>query len=165
MPTNSSRLENYQLRAAVSADAALAWQIRKDAIIDGCQHHYSVDVLTRWTDGDEVPNGFRDDVAKHYQVITVAERVIATGKVNLVSGAIDAIFVDPQWTGNGIGRMMMAHLERLAQQAGLVELSLDATLNAAPFYRRCGFVGNDQSQYHSPRGFSLACVPMTKKLV
>lgn len=57
---------------------------------------------------------------------------------------------------------MMQHLETLARSAGLAEIRLDASLNAAPFYRSLGFSGDEVSLYHSPRGFSLACIPMVK---
>jgi hypothetical protein len=60
----------------------------------------------------------------------------------------------------GIGRQVLQDLEKLALQAVLTELSLDA----APFYRACGFVGNSVAKYESPRGIDLDCIPMTKKL-
>ena len=66
--------------------------------------------------------------------------------------------------GRGIGRKMMEYLEERALEAELPHLILDSTLNAADFYRRCGFVGERIAQYQSPRGLTLACVPMIKHL-
>ncbi|MBG8559463.1 N-acetyltransferase [Pseudomonas sp. FBF18] len=60
---------------------------------------------------------------------------------------------------------MLAFLEALARNLGLAQVNLDATLNAAAFYRQCGYVGEATALYHSPRGIDLACVPMTKVLV
>ncbi|MGA2069083.1 MAG: hypothetical protein ABSG86_29280, partial [Thermoguttaceae bacterium] len=37
-------------------------------------------------------------------------------------------------------------------------------LNAAEFYRSCGFVGEAIGLYQSPRGITLDCIPMTKVL-
>jgi GNAT superfamily N-acetyltransferase len=56
---------------------------------------------------------------------------------------IDAIFVRPSHIGQGIGRKMLDFLEHLARSHGLTSLKLDATLNAAPFYRRCGWIGDE----------------------
>lgn len=64
----------------------------------------------------------------------------------------------------GVARRMMTHLEQIAREAGLPEMKLNSTLNAAAFYRRCGFDGDAVSTYHSPRGFQLDCIPMTKNL-
>jgi hypothetical protein len=46
----------------------------------------------------------------------------------------------------------------------VVSMRLDATLNAAPFYRRHGWTGDSVSTYRTARGFELACVQMTKRL-
>lgn len=59
---------------------------------------------------------------------------------------------------------MMAHLEGLACAAGLLLMTLDSTLNAAPFYRHLGFTGDQESVYVTKRGLRLACVPMVKLL-
>jgi GNAT superfamily N-acetyltransferase len=89
---------------------------------------------------------------------------VGTGMVNLESGKVDAIFVDPAHMGAGVGKKIMSHLESLARQHGLTELHLESTLNAAPFYRSCGFRGEQVAVYNSPRGISLACIPMDKRL-
>ncbi len=67
--------------------------------------------------------------------------------------------------GQGIGQRMPDPLEQLARDAGLAEVHLEATLNAAAFYRRRGFVGDTQAVYQSPYGVQLACVPMRKPLL
>ena len=64
-----------------------------------------------------------------------------------------------------MGKEMLAYLERLAVEAGLSLLTLESTLNAAEFYRKCGFIGDEISVYQSPRGFNLDCIIMSKKLV
>ena len=58
----------------------------------------------------------------------------------------------------------MAYIESLAIQHGLRKLTLDSTLNAAAFYRSCGFVGDSIGVYNSPRGIALDCIPMEKEL-
>ncbi len=84
--------------------------------------------------------------------------------VNLENGQIDAIFIHPAHMRKGIGVAMMQHLEVQARQASLATLKLDATLNAAPFYRACGFTGSQTAQYQSSRGITLVCIPMMKSL-
>jgi hypothetical protein len=57
---------------------------------------------------------------------------------------------------------MVSFLEDMARAAGLSKLTLDSTLNAADFYRRCGFAGDVVEKYQSPRGITLDCIRMTK---
>ncbi|ANI61236.1 GCN5 family acetyltransferase [Pseudomonas sp. GR 6-02] len=77
---------------------------------------------------------------------------------------IGAIFIHPDFMERGLGKRIVGFLEDLARDLGLVEVRLDATLNAADFYRRCGYIGEEPAVYHSPSGLQLACVPMVKKL-
>ena len=127
--------------------------------------------MSKWTDG-EMPASFIDKLAKDGYVSEVNiylngkkyRQIIATGMIDLSNGFIDAIFVNPQHMGSGMGKEMLAYLERLAVEAGLSLLTLESTLNAAEFYRKCCFIGDEISVYQSPRGFNLDCIVMCKKL-
>jgi len=57
--------------------------------------------------------------------------------IDLAGNEIDALFVDPDCGGRGIGLTLMQAMEALADPAR--PLVLSASLNAVPFYRRCGF--------------------------
>lgn len=154
---------NMMFRKATADDAPAAWEIRNAAIRHACKGFYPDDLLERWTAG-EMTDAFVEFVVQQFYVATVDGAVAGTGFVNLGDGRIDALFVRPDMMGKGIGKRILAFCEERGRAAGLTELTLDSTLNAAPFYRRCGFVGDAVSVYQSPRGFSLDCIPMTKRL-
>ena len=80
------------------------------------------------------------------------------------SAELDAIFVRPDMMRRGVGKQIVSFLEDIGRAAGLTKLTLDSTLNAADFYRRCGFVGEVAGEYHSPRGITRDCIPMGKLL-
>jgi GNAT superfamily N-acetyltransferase len=152
-----------KIRKASAADAAAAWQIRNAAILSQCKGHYPPESLAIWTDG-EITEHFIQFVVEQFYVATVDDAVVATGMIDGKTGRLDAIFVRPEMMGRGIGKQMVSFLEDIGRAAGLTELALDSTLNAAEFYRRCGFVGEAIGQYQSPRGITLDCIPMTKVL-
>lgn len=151
----------FQIRRATRQDAQTAFDIRRLAIRAQCIGAYSEEAMLRWTQGS-LSEAFSDLVAAHFYLVCDQGRVVATGMLDVATTEIGAIFVHPDYMGRGIGRLLMAHLEGLAQAAGLTHITLDATLNAAAFYRSCGFAGDDQGIYHSPSGLQLACVPMRK---
>lgn len=107
---------------------------------------------------------FAKRVADQFYVAVTPEQIVGTGMIDLATGKIDAVFVEPEYMGRGVGRAMMAHLEGLAISGRLRDMHLDATLNAAPFYRAMGFEGDGRLVYESSLGVSLTCVPMIKRL-
>lgn len=151
------------IRKAGIDDAATSFAIRRDAIREQCRGHYPQDDLDIWMAGT-MSETFARRVAEVFYVAIVDEMVVGTGMIDLASGRIDAVFVLPAYMGQGVGRAMVDYLERLAVEAGLGELQLESTLNAAPFYRALGFEGEGQSVYRSGLGVSIACVPMVKLL-
>lgn len=152
-----------ELRHAVAGDAEAVFALRRAAILAGCASCYPADSLQRWTGGTASP-AFAEALAALGHVALQDGVLVASGMLDPTSGKIDAIFVDPAHMGQGLGRAMLAHLERLARAAGLERIHLDATLNAVAFYRTCGFAGNTRAWYRSPRGIALECVPMEKPL-
>jgi GNAT superfamily N-acetyltransferase len=152
-----------RIRKAFADDAAAAWEIRNAAILSQCTGHYPPESLAIWTDG-EITEGFTQFVVEQLYVATVNDVVVGTGMIDRDTGRLDAIFVRPDMMRRGIGKQMMSFLEEIGLAAGLTKLTLDSTLNAAQFYRSCGFVGEAIGVYQSPRGITLDCIPMTKVL-
>ncbi|MGC5702488.1 GNAT family N-acetyltransferase [Pseudomonas sp. NFXW11] len=151
------------IRKAQAGDAQRVFDIRNQAILHQCSGHYPAADLQVWTAGS-LGDYFIEVLEQTGHVAVVEGQVRASGMLDLASGQVDAVFVDPACMGQGLGRQMMSYLEQQALQAGLSHLILDSTLNAADFYRHCGFVGERIAQYQSPRGLTLACVPMIKHL-
>ncbi|QMV16157.1 GNAT family N-acetyltransferase [Vibrio spartinae] len=151
------------IRKAIQSDAQVIYDLRRRAIIDQCSAYYTKEQLTLWTQGG-MSDGFVRDVTETFYVSEIDGRVIGSGKLNPETGMVDAIFVEPDYFGMGAAKQMLHFLEKLAQKNGLRMLKLDSTLNAASFYRSCGFIGDKLSTYHSPRGIRLDCIPMKKSL-
>ena len=151
------------IRKAAIDDALMAFAIRRAAIRAQCRDHYPLQDIEKWTSG-EMSEVFARRVADQFYVAVTPEQIVGTGMIDLVTGKIDAVFVAPESMGRGIGRAVMAYLEGLAIDKGLSDIHLDATLNAAPFYRALGFKGDGRVIYESSLGVSLACVPMIKQL-
>ncbi len=144
-------------------DAPRIWAVRRAAIASQCQGYYSAETLKLWI-GDHMPESFPGKVENNYYVAVLDSKIIGAGAIDLDSGRIDAMCVDPEHIGTGSGKRLMQHLETLAKQEHIKRLHLESSLNAAPFYQACGFTRLEKSQYHSPRGFSMDCILMAKSL-
>ncbi|NWE38485.1 GNAT family N-acetyltransferase [Pseudomonas yamanorum] len=152
-----------EIRRATQDDAQAAFDIRLLAIRGQCIGAYTSEQMMLWTRGC-AEDGYDTLMDKHFYLGCVDGEPVATGMLDLTNHEIGALFVLPGFIGRGFGRQMLVYLEALARELEIEEVILDATLNAADFYRRFGYMGTEQAIYHSPSGLQLACIPMRKYL-
>ncbi|MDI3275149.1 GNAT family N-acetyltransferase [Pseudomonas sp. AL03] len=153
-----------EIKRAHHGDCRTAFDIRFQAIRHQCIGAYTPAQREVWTAG-AAEDGYCDLMEKHFYLGCIQGEPVATGMLDLERREIGAIFVLPGFMQRGIGKRILDYLECLARDLGLVEVKLDATLNAAQFYRRCGFVGEQTAIYPSPSGLQLARIPMVKGLL
>lgn len=152
-----------EIKRATPADAQTAFDIRLLAIRSQCIGAYTAEQMALWTRG-KAEDGYDTLMDKPFYLGWVNGEPVVTGMLDLDNNEMGALFVLPEFAGRGYGKAMLDHLEKLARELAIEELVLDATLNAASFYRACGYVGEEQAVYHSPSGLALACIPMVKRL-
>ncbi|RDL18147.1 GNAT family N-acetyltransferase [Pseudomonas jessenii] len=153
----------FEIRRATANDAQTAFDIRRLAIRHQCIGAYTEQQMHDWTKGS-AEDGYDTLMEKHFYLGWVEDEPVATGMLDLEHREIGAIFTHPDFMQRGLGKQVLHFLEDLARALGLTEVCLDATLNAADFYRRCGYTGEGSAIYQSPSGLQLACVPMVKAL-
>jgi GNAT superfamily N-acetyltransferase len=152
-----------EIKRATPTDANAAFDIRRAAIRSQCIGAYTAEQMALWTRG-KAEDGYSALMDKPFYLGWLNGEPIATGMLDLANNEVGALFVLPAFTGRGYGKAMLDHLEQVARELAIEEVVLDATLNAASFYRACGYVGDEQAIYHSPSGLQLACIPMKKHL-
>lgn len=152
-----------EIKRAIPADAQTAFDIRLLAIRSQCIGAYTAEQMALWTRG-KAEDGYDTLMDKPFYLGWVNGEPVVTGMLDLDNNEMGALFVLPEFAGRGYGKAMLDHLEKLARELAIEEVVLDSTLNAASFYRACGYVGEEQAVYHSPSGLALACIPMVKQL-
>lgn len=152
------------LRAATLADIDAMWALRTRAIIHGCPGHYPAEVIAPWS-AAPVPRSYPALVQSGGAVIAEEQgAMLGYAILDLATGEVDAVFVDPAAGGRGIGKTMLAALERMAIARGCTRLYLSASLNAVAFYRAAEFVALRNAVYAHSSGIALDCVEMEKFL-
>lgn len=92
-------------------------------------------------------------------------RPVATGFLDLASGSVEAVFTLPDFTGRGLGGLIMDAIKREARERGFEQLTLSSTPNAQTFYAQQGFVPVRESVYPSALAQAeLRCTDMMIKL-
>jgi ribosomal protein S18 acetylase RimI-like enzyme len=124
------------IRQATASDAGRIHEIHGASVQALCSDSYGPGVIQGWLHG-RTPAGYLRGISNG--ATFVAELGARTvGFCEAVPGEILALFVDPQWTGRGIGAALLSHaMGRAAIDAQRVRL--ESTLNAVGFYEKLGF--------------------------
>lgn len=152
-----------KIRLAMPVEAEECWDIRNQAIRDGCKNSYDDAVIAAWTP-ESMPESYRDViVANPFFVVDGPDnRPVATGFLDLSSGSIEAIFTLPQYTGKGLGGQIIEAIKSEARERGFEQLTLSSTPNAQSFYEKHGFILVRESMYPSSLAQTeLRCMEMS----
>lgn len=101
---------------------------------------------------------------KEFFVAEYDGEIVGFGVLNQKIAEVEAVYVTPKAGGRGIGLDVLRKLEERASDLGLRELRLNASLNAAEFYQKAGYVAQAPSTYRLLTGVEIACVPMLKRM-
>lgn len=150
-----------QLRRAQADEADILWVLRTRCVRETCCSHYPPEVIAAWS-ATPPPARYRELLSGGGGVVAqdAARRVLGYGVIDLAANEIDALFVDPDCAGRGIGQQLMRAMEAMAVPEQPLELS--ASLNAVAFYRRAGFEVLREEAYPHASGIQLASVRMRK---
>lgn len=152
------------LRPAVAAELDVLWALRTRALLAGCSAHYPPEVIAVWSTAPLAPSLARLVAAGSALVVEEGGVVLGFAALNAETGELDAAFVEPAQQGRGLALVLLDALEALARRRGIARLFLSSSLNAAPFYRRAGFVALREEVYPHFSGVGIASVFMEKPL-
>jgi len=152
------------LRPAVPGEIDSLWALRTRAVAHACAAHYAQAVLDIWLAAPAPGSLLRLIAAGGVLVAEEDGRMLGYAAVDVASGEVDAVFVEPDQHGRGIGARLLAAGEGMARAAGCTRLFLSASLNAVPFYRRAGFIALREALYPHRSGIGIPSVLMEKQL-
>ena len=158
---------DYTLRAATPADAEGILVVHVAAIIANGPAAYTDEQVAAWAAKTEGTDRYVDAVSDPATVLVVAEadsRVIGFGELDVESGEVEAIFVDPEWDGRGIGSSILNHFEHRLADEGFDVVRLRAVLNAVGFYQQQGYEQDKQVTNTTTNDVEVDSVWMEKPL-
>jgi putative acetyltransferase len=153
----------FTIRPAKPADAEALCALHKASVRALCLGAYTADEIEAWLRERE-PQGFRHAMTDGGETMLVAEHDGAVvGFASIKATVLYGLYVDPA-KGRGAGRVLLLAAEDEVRRRGASVLSLQATLNAVPFYRKHGFMRQERSTVRRG-GRDLAVLEMTKVLI
>lgn len=152
------------IRKALVTDAEQIWKVHTASIRRFCSGAYTLEQIEEWT-AALAPDRYLDTIRTLECVVAEVDgRVQGFCILDLGAGEVHAIYLAPAAAGKGLGRQLMGWAEATAEQHGWKELFVKATLNAVPFYEKCGFQSRCTANHPLPSGTPRACVEMRKSL-
>ncbi|SMF24995.1 GNAT family N-acetyltransferase [Pseudogulbenkiania subflava] len=133
------------LATLAEADLPACHALFVDAVHVLARRHYSEAQCTAWAPPGPMPDTWRAAWARRLACATGFKAVEVDGVLAGFAwlsddGEVDMLYVAPHAAGQGVASRLIAELERVAQQAGLSELSVYASHTARPVFERAGFV-------------------------
>jgi putative acetyltransferase len=150
------------VRRAMPEDAVAICDLHKASVRDLCAAAYSSEQIEAWL-APRVPDDYRKAMTVGGETMFVAQcaqRIV--GFASIKTSMLIGLYVDPDG-GRGAGRILLQAAEGQARSDGVAVLSLQATLNAVPFYKRHGF-SLDRHGTVLRGGRELPVVEMSKTL-
>jgi GNAT superfamily N-acetyltransferase len=128
---------NIDIRDALAFDAGRIHQLHLISVRALCAPFYETGVIDGWL-GTRTPEGYLASIARGALFVAVCHgHIVGFGESS--QGEIRALFVDPEWSGQGVGTALLKRaMTRAALESGQ-PVRLESTLNAVAFYERHGF--------------------------
>ena len=152
------------VRSYRPGDEVALWQVFHDAVHQLAVNHYSQVQLDAWAPQHPDWMAWRQRIQALKPFVAICANDSPMGYADLqANGYIDHFFVAPQYARQGVGRLLLAHIEQAARQNGLPELTADVSLNAQAFFAHFGF---ELQRRQTPvvRGIALSNARMRKTL-
>jgi GNAT superfamily N-acetyltransferase len=126
-----------EIRAARDVDAEAVSDVIVSALRETNARDYPREVIAR-IKKNFTPAAVLDLMGK-LKVFVAALGARIVGTASLEGSAVRTMFVAPDVQRRGVGRQLMAEVERAARDAFVTALVLQSSLTVVPFYARLGF--------------------------
>lgn len=132
------------IRRMAVEDASTVRYVHETAFKAQAAHLLTEQQVAAFLQQVRAPQYFEALLATVAFVALVNDQVVGTatwtpGDDSGASARIGAVFVDPIFSGCGLGKRLMHAAEESAREAGYQRFSVRATANAVPFFLACGY--------------------------
>jgi putative acetyltransferase len=100
---------------------------------------YSEKAMAVWESGPS-PESYRISEAESVVLVAEVESEIAGfAEASFETPELDKLYVRPAYQRRGVAGALLDAIERRVRERGVKSLSVEASLNAVPFYEQAGF--------------------------
>ncbi|OGJ43565.1 hypothetical protein A2974_02160 [Candidatus Peregrinibacteria bacterium RIFCSPLOWO2_01_FULL_48_20] len=131
------------IRKAAKKDAEGMHELHMRAVKVACKGFYTDEQIKGWL-AKRSAEGYLEGIENDEMFVEEIEgKVLGFG--HAVPGQILAVFVDPKFHGKGFGKSLLKVGLEMAKKENHRMIKVEASLNAAAFYQKCGFIETSKS--------------------
>jgi GNAT superfamily N-acetyltransferase len=127
-----------------------------------CSADYSPQQIEAWA-GPKRPQDYIDYMLQGVAMFVAESGGEIVAFASLAGDEVKAVYVSPRTQRMGIGRALLATLEREAIHRGITTIKLESTITAQGFYESQGFA-QIAPTVHRMCGVDVPCIAMIKEL-
>lgn len=157
---------SFSIRRATEADAEGILAAHVASIRAFAAPFYSPEVVEDWAGSKRAADYAPFIAESHFYVAEEGGRIAGFGhfRIGEAEAEMMGLYIAPWAARRGIGAEFMRRFEQAARAAGLRSLRVRSTLNAEPFYARCGFRTLERTVHCLRSGRETPCVLMARDL-
>ena len=125
------------IRLALEDDAREISAVILRALRETNAKDYTHEIIER-VERSFSPSAVRELIGKRTVLVaTAGSRVVGTASLD--GSVVRTVFVAPNAQSQGVGKLLMAEVERTARERNIHSLTVPSSVTAEPFYARLGF--------------------------
>lgn len=128
-----------EIRKAEEKDIPAIVSIHKNCVLKINSKLYPPQVIKEWVGSISEESVLKQFKNTEWIVCEVESEIVGFVQYSLTDKTLFQIQVEPKFQGNSIGTALYKYVESKFINSGLEKISLNATLNAVPFYEKMGF--------------------------
>jgi putative acetyltransferase len=156
------------IRVMRSEDARRFLEIQRESVRGIAARDYPSAVIEAWAPlpiTDEVVARFLSNADDEIRLIAEFDgQPAGIGALVLGNSELRACYVVPSAARRGVGTAIVAEIERIAREHGLVYLRLESSLTAEPFYAALGYRVESRGELMIAPGVPMDAMTMSKRL-
>ena len=132
------------VRKARVDEAAKLVNIHNRSVRQLCSADYDKEQIEAWA-GRRTVEDYELRIKRVPSFVAESDGVVAGyATYSPKTSELLSVFIDPDYTRQGIASLLVEELLKDARSQGLTSLWLDSSLTAVPFYESVGFVGSEE---------------------
>lgn len=128
-----------EIRRYMPGEEEAVWNVYFAATRESIARDYHPDLIERWAPRDPDMNKWGARLARKKPfVVVVGGQIVGMAEIE-ADGFIDYFYVHPRWQAKGIGKALLAIVEREARDGGANVIFANVSITAKSFFLSRGF--------------------------